>query len=122
MKCSCEPALGCEERREALHPQSQCLEGLVTLREIDSCVCAVVDFATKDSGDQVRPLREVPVHRAQTHACLVGNGANGSIHSLDGENVFGRLQQGIQTTLRIRTHGFGRPFASPSDPVSIYTP
>ena len=59
-----EPPLGREEGRETLHPLPQRLERLMTCRQIGGSICAVIDLAAEDGSDQVRPLREMPVHGA----------------------------------------------------------
>ena len=106
-----EPALGREEGGEALHPPPKRLERLMIGCQISRSLGAVIDLATEDGGDQVRPLRKVAVHRAHAQASLARYVADGGINPGDGENLLRRLEQRVETALRIRPQRLGcNPF------------
>ena len=92
----CQPALGSDEGRVTLQPSRKRLSGAVVGRQAHRGICAGVDFATKDGGNEVRTLRKVPVERANTDPGPFRNVSHGGVHARGCEDLHGRLEQCVE--------------------------
>lgn len=65
----------------ALHPPRQCFGGRVLAGKVFRGIRARIDLRFEYRDDQVRPLREMTVHRSDANSCSIRNFPDRGIHS-----------------------------------------
>jgi hypothetical protein len=96
-----EPAFGRDEGRVALHPSRQRLAGLVLGRKNRRRVRAGIDFATKDSRDEVGALWKMSIKGADAYAGLLCDLTHRSVNPSGREHRLGRPEQRVEATLGV---------------------
>ena len=100
----CEPAFGGNEGGVSLHPLRQSLGGRELGSKDRGGLRARVDFVAEDGRNEVGTLRKVPIKRADTNVCLLGNLSHRSVHSQSCEHRLRRLKQRSEIALRVGPH------------------